>query len=68
MLSLPIVENFLKQRELISDLANLEAELSLFGDWRNVLCGLFNSRAELLGMKHQFGECFGILFHHCNLK
>ena len=58
-----IVENFLKLGELISDLPNLDPQLAVFGDWSNILCGLFNSGTELLCMKHQFGHCFGVFGH-----
>ena len=58
-----IIENFLKPCELISDLPNLDPQLTVFGDWSNILCGLFNSRTELLCMKHQFGQRFGVFTH-----
>jgi hypothetical protein len=58
-----IVENLLKLRELISDLPNLDPQLALFSDWGSVLCSLFNPGTELIRMKHQFGECFGVFGH-----
>jgi hypothetical protein len=58
-----IVENFLKLRELISNLPNLDPQLTVFGDWSNILCGIFNSGTELLCMKHQFGRYFAVFAH-----